>query len=137
MASQGVRISAVLASFGLLACTLSVFGFNQLRGPEGTVHRFIMAVGERNAQKVNLLAFGSRGAKTGTASFIDQVLRMGGKYQVVDVRQEKGRARVGVIFHFPNGDQIPWILSLSRVDDRWLVDADGTAGPGPAYMEDR
>ena len=135
MPPNAIRPAAILASLGLAACTLAVFGFNQLRGPEGTVHRFLMAVSERNVKKVDGLSYGSARGKTITASFVDRVFLSGGRYQVVDVSQKKAKARVGVIFYFPGGHQLPWIVSLSRTDDRWLVDADGTAGPGPTFLE--
>ena len=135
MSSNAIKPAAVLASLGLVACTLAVFGFNQLRGPEGTVHRFMLAISEHNVNQVDRLSYGSARAKTVTASFVDRVFLSGGRYQVVDVSQKKSKARVGVIFYFPRGHQLPWIVSLSRAKDRWLVDADGTAGPGPTFLE--
>lgn len=134
MASKGLTISAIVASAAVAGLTLAVFARSQLRGPEGTVHRFMMAVGNRDGRAVNELMYGSGNERVYVTNFVDQVLRAGANYQVVDVNQISYRARVGVLFRFPNGRELPWVVSVRRVDRHWIVDANQSVRPGPAFM---
>jgi len=134
MAPKGITISAVVAAAALAGLTISVFAKSQLRGPEGTVHRFMMAVGNRDWRAVDSLMYGSENEKVYVANFVDQVLTAGATYQVVDVNQISYRARVGVLFRLPNRNELPWVVSVRRVDRRWIVDANQSVRPGPAFM---
>lgn len=134
MASQGVKLTAILASVALAGVTLSVFAASQLRGPEGAVHRLMMAVGNRNWQEADGLMYGSDSEKVFVANLIDQLLRADASYQVVDVNQISYRARVGVLFRLRDGRELPWVVSVRRIDRQWIVDANQSVRPGPAFM---
>jgi hypothetical protein len=135
MASKGLTLTGIAASLALAAVTLGVFSSRQLRGPEGTVHRFLMAVNERNLESINRLTFGTPREKGMTASLVAEVLQRGGRYEVIDVNQRSDRARVGVLFRFPNGTELPWIVSVRRSTGRqWMIDAEQSTRPGPAFL---
>jgi len=135
MVTKGVTISAIVASVAMAGLTISVFAGSQLRGPEGTVHRFMMAVGNRDWGALESLMYGSANEKVYVANLADQALRAGANYQVVNVNQISYRARVGVLFRFPNGNELPWVVSVRRVDRKWLVDANQSLRPGPEFMK--
>ncbi len=135
MASKGLTISAAVASAALAGLTITVFAKSQLRGPEGTVHRFMMAVGSRNWEAVDALMYGSANEKVYVANLVDQALRAGATYQVVDVNQISYRARVGVLLRFPNRQELPWVVSVRRINRQWIVDANQSVRPGPAFMK--
>ena len=134
MASKGLTLAGIVASLAIVGLTLGVFSLSQLRGPEGSVHRYLMAVGERDGESVNRLSFGTEREKFAVANFVSQVFQLGARYQVVDVNQTAHRARVGVLFRFNNGTELPWIVSVRRVGRDWLIDAAQSTQPGPAFM---
>src|SRR5688500_10023093 len=134
MASKGLTLGGIIASLALAGVTLAVFSFSQLRGPEGSVHRFLMAVSQKDGAAVSKLSLGTQQEKTIAASFVTQVLNLGARYQIVDVSQKSDRARVGVLFRFPNGDELPWIVSVRRINRKWLIDTAQSTRPGPAFM---
>ena len=134
MASKGLTLGGILASLALAGVTLAVFSLSQLRGPEGSVHRYLMAISENDIPQINELSFGTQQEKGTVASFVSQVIHYGARYQVVDVYQEDYRARVGVLFRFPDGSELPWIVSVRKVERVWLIDASQSTRPGPAFM---
>lgn len=134
MASKGLTLSGIIASLALAGVTLAVFSLSQLRGPEGTVHRFLMAIGERDGAAINRLSFGTEQDKYLTANFVAQQFAYGARYQIVDVSQRSDRARVGVLFRFANGAEMPWIVSVRRANRQWLIDAGQSTRPGPAFL---
>lgn len=134
MASYGRTVASVVASAALAGVTLAVFAVSQLRGPEGTVHKFIRAVERRDGPAVDRLMFGTAEEKIQATALVDGVLKMGGRYAVLDVNHDSDRARVGVLLVFPNGAELPWIVSLRRVSREWLIDARQSSKPGPAFL---
>ena len=135
MASKGISLSGIVASLALVAITLGVFATSQLRGPEGTVHRFLQAVGSKDLDTINKITFGSASEKLMTADFVARVFQSGASYEIVDVTQSPPRALVGVLFRFPDGRELPWIVSMQRVQNRrWLIDAKLSSTPGPTFM---
>ncbi len=131
---------AIAASLGISAVTLGIFNARQLRGPEGTLHRFMMAIGERDAETINRLTLGTPEEKLYTTAFAQRVLMGGARYQVVDVNQveEKHspvRAGVGVLFRFPNGSELPWLVSVQRVNRAWYIHAGESMRPGPMFLK--
>lgn len=130
---------AFVASLGIAAVTLGIFSARQLRGPEGTLHRFMMAIGERDAEAINRLTKGTPEEKLYTAAFAQRVLLSGGKYQVVDVNQVEEKnapvwARVGVLFRFPDGREMPWLVTVARVDRNWYINTKESMRPGPMFL---
>jgi hypothetical protein len=135
MASKGLALSGIVASLALVALTIAIFSASQLRGPEGTVHRFLQAVGKKDIDTINRITFGSQGDKLMTADFVARVFSSGGRYEIIDVTQDPPRALVGVLFRLPDGRELPWIVSMQRVKGRrWLIDARLSATPGPTFM---
>ncbi|MEO7454120.1 MAG: hypothetical protein ABIV13_05090 [Fimbriimonadales bacterium] len=133
MASKGVTLAGIVASLALVGVTIAVFSVSQLRGPEGSMHKFLMAVADQNFEEVNDLSFGTQQEKALVASFVSQAFRSGGRYQVLDVSQKSGQARVGVLFRFPNGQELPWVFVVRRSDRKWLIDAAMSTRPGPIF----
>jgi hypothetical protein len=134
MASKGVTFGGILVSLALAGLTLAVFAASQLRGPEGSVHKFLIAVAEERYPEVDELSFGTQQEKLVVTRFVSQVFRIGARYQILDVSQRSGRARVGVLFRIPNGSELPWIVSVRRVDRKWLIDAGSSTRPGPTFL---
>jgi hypothetical protein len=134
MAAKGLTIAGIIASLAVIGLTLAVFSLSQLRGPEGSVHRYLLAVGEKNGEEVNRLSFGTQRDKVVVANFVSQVFQYGAQYQIVDVSQRAHLARVGVLFRFRDGTELPWIVSVRRVGRNWLIDAAQSTNPGPAFL---
>ncbi len=134
MPPKGLAIGGILASIVLAGVTLAVFSLSQMRGPEGSVHRFLMAVAEQDGRTVDEITAGTEFEKRVAVGFVAQAFQLGARYQVVDVRQSSYRARVGVLLRFPDGAELPWIVSVRRVGRTWLVDTGQSTRPGPAFM---
>jgi hypothetical protein len=134
MASKGVTVGAILASLALAGVTLTLFSLSQLRGPEGSVHRFMIAVAEQDFITVNDITVGTEFEKRMAVGFVAQAFQLGARYQVVDVRQSSYHARVGVLLRFPDGAELPWIVAVRRVERDWQVDTGQSTRPGPAFM---
>ena len=70
MAAKGLTIAGIIASLAVIGLTLGVFSLSQLRGPEGSVHRYLLAVGEKNGEEVNRLSFGTQRDKIVVANLV-------------------------------------------------------------------
>jgi hypothetical protein len=95
----------------------------------------MLAVGNQDWRAVDALMYGSANEKVYVANFVSQVLHADATYQVVDVNQISYRARVGVLFRLPNRNELPWVVSVRRIDRQWIVDANQSVRPGPAFMK--
>ena len=118
----GIATSAILA-----ALTLSVFARNQFNGPEGALRRAVSAGPKaRPAPAIKPVKSASRFALDQLAAEVHSVLRAGGRFEVVEVRIQDGRAfaRVDMTVNRRAATTI-WVLA--REGRRWYVDVDASA----------
>ncbi len=123
---MGILASAVLATF-----TISVFGRSELRGPEGTIHRYFMAVQAKDARRAAALVIGPTSEFIKWSRFFSNAFTANARYQIVDVRRNRENARAGVILISPNGQELPLIISLRRIGKDWRVNMRGWSLPAP------
>jgi hypothetical protein len=121
--------SGVFASLVLSCLTLSVFAKSQLVGPEGTLNRYLMAVGTRNWDQAARLCFGYEEDFVAVTNHFAKILFQGGRYEIVDVVRAGPTARAGLLFYVPGYGEIPLIVSLRRVEKSWSIDLDRTRRP--------
>ena len=134
MPSKGLTIRGILASITLAGVTLAIFALSQMRGPEGSVHRFLMAVAEQDVLTVDKVTAGTAFEKRMAVGLVAEAFHRGARYQVVEVSQRSDRAWVGVLLRFPGGEELPWLVFVRKVDRKWLVDTGPSTHPGPAFM---
>ena len=120
--------SGISASLVLAALTLIVFAKSELRGPEGAINRYFIALLNRDQAGAESAVFGTREDFIGVSNFFGGLLSSGAQYHVVDVMRKGSTARAGVIF-YRNGMEEPYIVPLRRIGKEWRIDLARIARP--------
>jgi hypothetical protein len=121
----------LFASVVLAALTLGIFSQSELKGPEGPIHRYFLAIQRRDARAAANLVVGPEAEFYKWSSVFSGFFQSGARYQIVDVRRSGSLARAGIIFRSPDGQELPLIISLRRVGRQWLLDLRGLGLPMP------
>lgn len=121
--------SAILASVVLATLTLTVFARSQLQGPEGSIHRYFLAILDKNVKGAAEVSVGSRDEFVSVTNYFAWLLTRGEGYRVVDVMRAGGSARAGVIVYTPDGREQPFIIPLRRIGKTWKIDLEKFAQP--------
>ena len=121
-------ISGISASLVLVALTLTVFAKSELRGPEGAINRYFIAILEKDQASAENAVFGTREDFINVSDFFGALLFSGAQYHVVDVMRSGSTARAGVIF-YKDGMEEPYIIPLRRIGKEWRIDLARIARP--------
>ncbi len=121
-------LAGITASLALVALTITVFAKSELRGPEGAINRYFLALLNRDEVGAESAAFGTLEDFANVSNFFAGLLATGARYHVVDVMRSGSTARAGVIF-YRDGIEEPYIIPLRRIGKEWRIDLARIARP--------